>query len=104
MKKKPILISNYLYDFKNKKIIYLNKFTKKYFIFLKIDFIFRKILPNFINKLFRILNFNKRIIIIETMSYSCKIYILKNQAILLNTIKHNISKNILYIKIKTNYN
>ncbi|MFI4846988.1 MAG: hypothetical protein ACH6QO_01130 [Candidatus Makana argininalis] len=103
MKNKPILINNYLYYIKNKKIIYLDKFIKKYFIILKINFIFIKILHIFTNNLFKIINLNKGIIFIETINYSCKINILKKQHKLLNTIKYNISKNIFYIKIKVNY-
>ncbi|MFI4847258.1 MAG: hypothetical protein ACH6QL_00210 [Candidatus Makana argininalis] len=104
MTKQPVLISNFMYDLKNKKSIYLHKFKKKYFIILKINYIFKKLLPISIYKLFNILNINKGIIIIETLNYSCKIQILKKQSILLSTLKYNISINIFYIKIKINFN
>ncbi|MFI4853116.1 MAG: hypothetical protein ACH6QS_00065 [Candidatus Makana argininalis] len=104
MKKIPILINNCLYKFKDKKINFLNQFSKKYFIFLKIDFIFKKIIPIYVHKLFKILNFNKGIIIIEILNYSSKIHILKKQSILLDTIKYNTSINIYYIKFKINFN
>ncbi|MFI4819092.1 MAG: hypothetical protein ACH6QN_00770 [Enterobacterales bacterium] len=104
MKKKPILINKFLFNYKNKKIIYLNKFIKQSLIIFKINFIFKNNLPVYIHKLFKVLNIYKGIIIIEIFNYKCRTIILKKQSILLSILKYNIEKNIFYIKIKTNFN